>query len=68
MTRYYLQPGQLAEVIIAGLDEEAVRRAIERHCENLRVADEAEQAAKILRQAGVPVNEDSLARLRKLVR
>ena len=66
MTRYYLDPDILGTIPIEGLTAEQVGEAISNRCNEERIAVAAEQAAAILREAGVDVDAESIQRLRKL--
>lgn len=67
MPRLYLHPDTLQDVSTDGLTPDQVRKAIGDRCRDERIATATAQAAKLLQEAGIEVDADSLKRLRKLV-
>lgn len=65
--RYYLPPDVLCAIPIEGLTPDQVKEAIDKRCEEERVAIAAAEAAQILQAAGVQVDAESLAHIRDLV-
>lgn len=65
LTRPYLTPEQLSEISIANLTSDEVRTAIDKYISQAHHIEEVEKAALVLQRAGIPVNAESLERLRK---
>lgn len=64
MTRPYLTPERLLEIPVDGSADD-LRAAIDKRVSQIQHIEEVEQAALVLQRAGIPVNEESLERLRR---
>lgn len=67
MPRHYLQPEELVRVVVEGLPASEIYVAIAEAIEEARISEATVKAVKILHDAGIEVDNDSIARLHKLI-